>query len=71
MRTSKARAGLENRATVTQALEHIRQTARQRKKEWNKLGMEYTLMWRKFVTFYFLIHGGGRYSLDHLIGREF
>ena len=37
---------------------------------WNQLGMEYTLMWL-FATFYFLIHGGGRYSLDHLIGREF
>ena len=37
---------------------------------WNKLGMEYTLMWL-FATFYFLIHGGGHYSLDHLIGREF
>jgi putative oxidoreductase len=37
---------------------------------WNKLGMEYTLMWL-VATFYFLIHGGGRYSLDHLIGREF
>ena len=23
------------------------------------------------ATFYFLIHGGGLYSLDHLIGREF
>jgi putative oxidoreductase len=37
---------------------------------WNRLGMEYTLMWL-VATFYFLIHGGGRYSLDHLIGREF
>jgi len=37
---------------------------------WNKLGMEYTLMWL-VATFYFLIHGGGLYSLDHLIGREF
>jgi uncharacterized membrane protein YphA (DoxX/SURF4 family) len=32
--------------------------------------MEYTLMWL-VATFYFLIHGGGLYSLDHLIGREF
>ncbi len=37
---------------------------------WNRLGMEYTLMWL-VATLYFLIHGGGRYSLDHLIGREF
>ena len=37
---------------------------------WNKLGVEYTLMWL-VATFYFLIHGGGLYSLDHLIGREF
>jgi putative oxidoreductase len=37
---------------------------------WNKLGMEYTLMWL-VATFYFLIHGGGLYSLDHLIGWEF
>jgi uncharacterized membrane protein YphA (DoxX/SURF4 family) len=32
--------------------------------------MEYTLMWLA-ATFYFLIHGGGLYSLDHLIGWEF
>jgi putative oxidoreductase len=37
---------------------------------WNKLGMEYTLMWL-FATFYFLVHGGGTYSLDHLLGWEF
>jgi putative oxidoreductase len=37
---------------------------------WNKLGMEYTLMWL-VATFYFLVHGGGAYSLDHLIGWEF
>ena len=37
---------------------------------WNKLGMEYTLMWL-VATFYFLVHGGGLYSLDHLIGWEF
>jgi putative oxidoreductase len=37
---------------------------------WNKLGMEYTLMWL-VATLYFLVHGGGLYSLDHLIGREF
>jgi len=38
---------------------------------WNTLGLEYTLMWT-VAAFYFLIHGGGVYSLDHyLIGREF
>ena len=33
MRASKARAGHRSRGTVSQALEHIRQAARQRKKE--------------------------------------
>src|SRR5688572_21592901 len=37
---------------------------------WNQLGMEYTLMWT-VATLYFLVHGGGRISLDHLIGRAF
>jgi len=37
---------------------------------WNTLGLEYTLMWT-VAAFYFLVHGGGLYSLDHLlIGRE-
>jgi putative oxidoreductase len=37
---------------------------------WNTLGLEYTLMWT-VATFYFLVHGGGAWSLDHvLIGRE-
>jgi putative oxidoreductase len=37
---------------------------------WNQLGLEYTLMWTLAVL-YFLIHGGGVISLDHLwIGRE-
>ncbi len=37
---------------------------------WNTLGLEYTLMWTAAV-FYFLIHGGGFYSLDHFfIGWE-
>ena len=36
----------------------------------NTLGLEYTLMWTVAV-FYFLVHGGGLYSLDHfLIGWE-
>jgi putative oxidoreductase len=34
---------------------------------WNQLGMEYTLMWTT-ATFYVLISGPGRYSLDRLIG---
>ena len=38
---------------------------------WNQLGLEYTLMWT-IAAFYFLVHGGGVYSLDRLlIGREF
>jgi putative oxidoreductase len=38
---------------------------------WNTLGLEYTLLWT-VAAFYFLVHGGGVYSLDHvLIGREF
>src|SRR5262245_66248500 len=37
---------------------------------WNQLGLEYTLMWT-LVTFYFLVHGGGTISLDHLIGHAF
>jgi putative oxidoreductase len=38
---------------------------------WNKTGLEYTLMWT-VGALYFLVHGGGPLSLDHLlIGREF
>jgi putative oxidoreductase len=38
---------------------------------WNKLGLEYTLMWT-LAAVYFLVHGGGTISLDHLlIGRQF
>jgi len=38
---------------------------------WNKTGVEYTLMWT-LAAFYFLVHGGGTISVDHLlIGREF
>jgi putative oxidoreductase len=38
---------------------------------WNVLGLEYTLMWT-IAALYFLVHGGGLYSLDHwLLGREF
>lgn len=33
---------------------------------WNKQGVEYTLMWTVAAT-YFLVHGGGVYSLDHLL----
>jgi putative oxidoreductase len=38
---------------------------------WNKAGLEYTLMWT-LAALYFLVHGGGAISVDHLlIGREF
>jgi putative oxidoreductase len=38
---------------------------------WNQLGLEYTLMWT-VAALYFVVHGGGAISLDHLlIGREF
>ena len=38
---------------------------------WNKTGVEYTLMWT-LGALYFVVHGGGAISLDHLlIGREF
>ncbi len=37
---------------------------------WNKLGLEYTLMWT-VAAFYVLVHGGGLYSLDHLLGLRF
>jgi putative oxidoreductase len=38
---------------------------------WNTLGLEFTLMWT-FAALFFLINGGGVYSLDHLlVGRAF
>src|SRR5499427_8566335 len=38
---------------------------------WNKTGLEYTLMWT-VAALYFLVHGGGAISVDHLLfGREF
>jgi putative oxidoreductase len=37
---------------------------------WNRLGLEYTLMWT-IAAFYVLVHGGGFYSLDHLFGLDF
>jgi putative oxidoreductase len=33
---------------------------------WNVLGLEYTLMWT-IAALYFLVHGGGVYSLDYLL----
>jgi putative oxidoreductase len=33
---------------------------------WNRLGLEYTLMWT-VAAFYFLVHGGGLYSIDTLL----
>jgi putative oxidoreductase len=35
---------------------------------WNTQGLEYTLMWTA-GAFFFLVHGGGTISLDHVIGR--
>ena len=37
---------------------------------WNKLGLEYTLMWT-ITAFYVLVQGGGLYSLDRLFGLDF
>jgi uncharacterized membrane protein YphA (DoxX/SURF4 family) len=38
---------------------------------WNKMGLEFTLLWT-VAALYFLVHGGGAISVDHLlIGREF
>ncbi len=38
---------------------------------WNQLGLEYTLMWT-IAALYFLVHGGGAYSLDRfIVGYEF
>jgi putative oxidoreductase len=34
---------------------------------WNTQGVEYTLMWMVAAA-YFLVHGGGVYSLDHVLG---
>lgn len=36
---------------------------------WNNLGFEYPLFWA-IVVFHFLVHGGGRYSVDGMLGRE-
>ncbi len=37
---------------------------------WNKLGYEFPLFWAAMCVFVF-VRGGGRYSLDHRLGREF
>lgn len=34
---------------------------------WNKLGMEYTVLWA-FAALWVLAHGGGHYSLDRVLG---
>lgn len=36
---------------------------------WNALGFEYPLFW-SLVVLHFMMRGGGRWSLDRLIGRE-
>ncbi len=36
---------------------------------WENRGIEYPLFWA-IVVFHFFIHGGGRWSVDALIGRE-
>ena len=36
---------------------------------WEARGIEYPLFWA-IVVFHFLVHGGGRWSVDALIGRE-
>jgi putative oxidoreductase len=37
---------------------------------WNKLGVEYTLLWT-IAALYFLFRGGGPYSLDRVLGFAF
>jgi putative oxidoreductase len=37
---------------------------------WNDGGFEYPLMWA-VVTLVFLVKGGGKLSVDNLIGRSF
>ena len=36
---------------------------------WNNRGFEYPLFWA-IVVFHFLVNGGGRYSVDAMLGRE-
>jgi putative oxidoreductase len=36
---------------------------------WDRGGLEYPLMWAA-VVLVFLVHGGGKASADHLIGRS-
>jgi putative oxidoreductase len=36
---------------------------------WEARGIEYPLFWA-IVVVHFLVHGGGRWSIDRLIGRE-
>jgi putative oxidoreductase len=36
---------------------------------WENRGIEYPMFWA-IVVFHFLVHGGGQYSIDALIGRE-
>jgi len=37
---------------------------------WNKLGLEYCMIWSA-ASLFFVVHGGGIFSLDHALGYEF
>jgi putative oxidoreductase len=37
---------------------------------WNTLGLEYCMIWSA-ASLFFVIHGGGLFSLDHALGHEF
>lgn len=37
---------------------------------WNQLGLEYTLMWT-IAALFVLVHGGGAWSLDRMLGLNF
>ncbi len=37
---------------------------------WNRGGFEYPLFWAA-MAFFVMVRGGGRYSIDHRLGREF
>jgi putative oxidoreductase len=37
---------------------------------WNREGIEYPVLWT-VAAFFYVVHGGGAYSLDRLLGWEF